>query len=293
MQIENSWRNPKEQRPGAVQRGHIREIEAVVDNPDAEPVMPCEATKTGIIVYGKRVGTKLTICTDKNCPVHDPKAAAEQAAHPAPVMAPAPPTETEEEREQREAEYEQRRKEHEEEQQRREEERKQQFDREQKEYEAERNRREALHKARQTTFERIVENAPATFTAAQLRVFLHALINLDPFDFSEDVAAYFVGDDENNQQTPDDVLASTLISLPDEKLTGFALRLALTGHTEIPREGDFDFLTEAESVFIPQQPKKKADAKKAKVTKPNVAKPEPAPKITTKKAAVIKKQIAA
>ena len=212
VQIENSWRNPKEQRPGAVQRGHIREIEAVVDNSDAEPVMPCDAAKTAIIVYGKRVGTKLTVCTDKNCPVHDPKAAAEQAAHPAPVMAPAPPTETDAEREEREAEYEQRRKEHEEEQQRREEERKQQFDREQREYEAERNRREAVRKARQATFERIVDNAPATFAAAQLRVFLHALIHLDPFDFAEDVAAYFVGDDENNQQTPDDVLASTLAS---------------------------------------------------------------------------------
>ena len=293
VQIENSWRNPKEQRPGAVQRGHIREIEAVVDNPDAEPVMPCDAAKTAIIVYGKRVGTKLTVCTDKNCPVHDPKAAAEQATHPAPVMAPAPPTETDAEREAREVEYEQRRKEHEEEQQRREEERKQEFEREQEQYEAERTRREAAHKARQATFERIVENAPVTFTAAQLRVFLRALINLDPYDFAEDVAAYFVGDDENNQQTPEEVLASAVTNLPDEKLTGFALRLALTGHTDIPREGDFDFLAEAESVFIAPQLKKKADAKKSKVTKPNAAKPAPAPKITTKKAAVTKKQIAA
>ena len=223
VQIENSWRNPKEQRPGAVQRGHIREIEAVGDNPDAEPVMPCDAAKTAIIVYGKRVGTKLTVCTDKNCPVHDLKAAAEQAAHPAPAMAPASPTETEAEREQREAEYEQRRREHEAEQQRREVEREKQFEREQEEYEAERTQREAAHKARQATFERIVENAPTMFTAAQLRVFLHALINLDPYDFAEDVAAYFVGDDENNQQTPEEVLASTLTSLPDEKLTSFAL----------------------------------------------------------------------
>ena len=292
VQIENGWRNPKEQRPGAVQRGHIREIEAVVDNPDAEPVMPCEATKTAIIVYGKRVGTKLTVCTDKNCPVHDPKAAAEQAAHPAPVMAPAPPTETEEEREQREAEYAQRRKEHEEEQQRREEERKQQFEREQEAYEAERTRTEALRNARRATFERIVENAPVTFTAAQLRVFLHALINLDPYDFAEDVAASIVGDDENSQQTPEEVLASTLISLPDEKLTGFTLRLALTGHTDIPREGDFDFLAEAESAFVPHQPKKAA-AKKAEKTKHSAAKPEPVPKMTTKKAVASKKKIAA
>lgn len=131
------------------------------------------------------------------------------------------------------------------------------------------------------------------FTAAQLRVFLRALINLDPYDFAEDVAAYFVGDDENNQQTPEEVLASTLSSLPDEKLTGFALRLALTGHTAIPRENDFDFLAEAESVFVPHQPKKKPAVKKAETTKPTAVQPEAAPKKTAKKAAVTKKQIAA
>ncbi len=255
--------------------------------------MPCASAKTAMVVYGKHVGTKLTVCTDKNCPVHDPKAAAEQAANPMPVTAPAPPTETEEEREQRKVEYAQRRKEHEKEQQRREGERKRQFEREQEQYEAERTRREAAHKARQATFERIVESAPAMFSAAQLRVLLRALINLDPYDFAEDVAASFVGNDENNQQTPDEVLASTLTSLPDEKLTGFALRLALTGHTEIPREGDFDFLAEAESVFIPQQSKKKPAAKKAETKKPTSAKPEAAPKKTAKKAAVTKKQIAA
>jgi ParB family chromosome partitioning protein len=33
VQIENGWRNPKEQRPGAVQRGHVREIR----NRDRQP----------------------------------------------------------------------------------------------------------------------------------------------------------------------------------------------------------------------------------------------------------------
>jgi ParB family chromosome partitioning protein len=77
-------------------------------------------------------------------------------------------------------------------------------------------------------------------------------------DFAEDVAAYFVGDDENNQQTPDEVLVSILTSLPDEKLTDFALRLALTGHTDIPRESDFNFLAEAGvAVVLPPPPKNK------------------------------------
>ena len=285
VQIENGWRNPKEQRPGAIQRGHIREIETAVENPDAEPVMPCAAVKTAIIVYGKRIGTKLTVCTDKKCPVHDPQAAAERAANPTPAMAPVPATETEAEREERRTEYEQRRKEHEEEQRRRDEERKQRFEREQEEYEAERTRREEQHTSRQATFERILENAPVMFTADQLRVFLSALVNLDPYDFAEDVAEFYVDGHENNQRTPEEVLSSTIATLPDERLTGFALRLVLTGHTDIPRENDFDYLAQAEAAFVPQQSKKpqgkklkpaafkesKANPKKATLTKKKIA----------------------
>lgn len=115
VQIENGWRNPKEQRPGAVQRGHVREIEAATDNPDAEPVMPCEAAKAGIVVYGKQLGRKLTVCTDKLCPVHNPQAVAEAAAHPVPAIAPASEAETEEEVAEHQAEFERQRTEYEEE----------------------------------------------------------------------------------------------------------------------------------------------------------------------------------
>ncbi len=31
--------------------------------------MPCAAAKPAIIVYGKHIGKKLTVCTDKHCPV--------------------------------------------------------------------------------------------------------------------------------------------------------------------------------------------------------------------------------
>jgi len=84
VQIENGWRSPKEQRPGAVQRGHYREIGNAPGNMDAEPV--CASAKTAIIVYGKRVGSTITICADDHCPVHDPRAPAREAAHPAPGM---------------------------------------------------------------------------------------------------------------------------------------------------------------------------------------------------------------
>ena len=272
VQIENGWRNPKERRSGAVQLNHVREIEAVSDNPDAEPVLPCEAAKTAIIVYGKQLGRKLTVCTDADCPVHDPEAAAEAASNPAPTIATRPETETEEEAAERQREFEQRRAEYEEERQRREDERKQQFEQEQAEYEAEGNRRAEVLKIREATFDRILETAPPMFNAAQLRVFLRALVNLDPFTFSDDVAEYFAADEENHQQTAEEILVSALAEFPDEQLTSFALRLALTGHIAIPREGDFDFLTEAENALPPPKPSKEKKSKKAPAVIKTVAK---------------------
>jgi ParB family chromosome partitioning protein len=263
VQIENGWRNPKEQRPGAVQRGHVRELESVIDNPDAEPVMPCEAAKAAIVVYGKQLGRKLTVCTDKHCPVHDPQAAAEAAARPAPTMPPPQEAETAEEAAEREAEFERQRSEYEEERQRREEERKQQFEQEQAEIEAERNRRAEITKAREATFNRILENAPAMFTTAQLRVFLRALVNLDPYALTDEVAEHFAGDDESNQRTAEEILSAGLAGTADEKLTSFALRLALTGYVTIPRESEHDFLVEAEAAFAPPQPKNEKKPRKA------------------------------
>ena len=276
--IESAHRNPKEQRPGAVQLGHVRQIETVIDNnPDAEPVMPCEAAKSAIIVCGKNVGATLTVCTDRDCPVHDPEAAArraeEEAENPQPVMAPAPPEESEEEAAEREREYAQRRQEYEEEQRRKEEERQLQNKREHEAHEAERARLIALHKTRLATVDRIVANAPAMFAPLQLRTFLAALIHLDP-DMFEDIAAQQVGEDENNQQSAEEILSVLLASIPDDKLTGFALRLVLTSHASIPRQGEFDYLADAEAAFVPPPPKKGSKAKKSKTVEPVKASPK-------------------
>jgi ParB family chromosome partitioning protein len=96
-----------------------------------------------------------------------------------------------------------------------------------------------------------------------LRVFLRALCNLDPYTITDDVVEHFAGDNENNQQTAEEILASALAEVPDEKLTSFALRLALTGYVAIPRENEFDFLTEADAVFAPPKPKSGKEPKKA------------------------------
>jgi hypothetical protein len=52
VQIENGWRNPKEQRPGAVQRGHIRELETLIDTrifqPSTDARLPSFAHPPGL-----------------------------------------------------------------------------------------------------------------------------------------------------------------------------------------------------------------------------------------------------
>ena len=98
------------------------------------------------------------------------------------------------------------------------------------------------------------------FSAAQLRVFLRALVNIDPYTFDE-VAEHLAANDENNEQSSEEILLSTIAGLPDDKLTWFALRLVLTAHTPIPRESEIDFLTEAETAFAAPQPKKSASKK--------------------------------
>jgi len=291
VQIEYGWRSPKEQRPGAVQRGHFREIENVIDNPDAEPVPPCSAAKPAIVVYGKRVGTTLTVCTDINCPVHDPRAVARQAENPAPVMPPATEAETQEQAEERREQYEAERKVHEEEQERRTEERRQQFEREEQEMEAAAVKQDELRKQREATFERIIANAPATFTPEQLRVVLRAIVNLDPYTFADDLADDLAGDNENKQRSAEEVLLAAIDTTAPDKLTGFALRLALAGHRGIPRENEFDFLSEAESVFASPQPKEEPKPRKEK--KPTLVKTPATPKPTFHKGKTARKKIAA
>jgi ParB family chromosome partitioning protein len=195
-------------------------------------------------------------------------------------MAPAVEAETEEEAEERKARYEQQRREYDAEQERKAEERRQEEERQEKEYEAERARKEQLHKARLAKFDRILDEAPATFSAAQLRVFLRALVNIDPYSFADDAAEHYDdSNDESNQQTAEEILLSTLDGVADDKLIGFALRLVLTGHTPIPRESEIDFLTEAEAAFAPPQAKTTA---KRKEKKPTVIK-APSPKKTAAK----------
>ena len=176
-------------------------------------------------------------------------------------MAPAAEQETEEGAAQREAEHEQRMVAYKAEQERKEKERKAEFERQQKEYEAEQARRDKQRKARLATFDRILNQSPAMFTAAQLRLFLHLVVYIDPYSFLEEVASHFAGDDENHDQTEQEIVLSAFENTTDERLTSFALRLALTDHLGLPRDTDPDLLSEAEALFAPPQAKPKKASK--------------------------------
>jgi ParB family chromosome partitioning protein len=277
VQIETAWHSPKEQRPGALNRNQFREL-AEPDNPDTEP--PCPSAKSAIVVFGKGVGRTVTVCLYDECPVHS-NHQPQEAIEPPPVMPEAAEEETEEEAAQRKAEHEQRLAGYQAEQQRKEEERKAEFGRQQKEYEAEQTRREKLRKARVSTFECIIEQAPAAFSPKQMRVFLRLLVNINAYDFLEELAAYF-STDENEERSDDEVVLAALTTTADEKLTGFALRLVLADHIGIPHENQPDLLAEAETVFA---------SKKPKAVKPNGSKePKPAAiKSAPKKSATMKK----
>ena len=266
VQIEDGWRKPSEKRPEAVQRGHFREIDTTHQNPDAEPVAACAAAKPALVVYGKRVGATLTVCTDNNCPVHDPRAAARAAEHPAPVMAPTPEVETDEQAEERRQQYEAQRQAHQHEEERRAEERRQQEEREEQEREAAFAKRDELRKKREKTFEQIVANAQATLSPAQLRVILRAIVNLDPYTFADDLATDLSEDPDNDRRSAEEVLLTAIDGTSDDKLTSFAVRLAFAGHRGIPRENEPDFLTEAAAAFLTPRPKKSSAAKKKEPT---------------------------
>ena len=203
-------------------------------------------------------------------------------------MPPAPPAETEEEAEARRQQHEQQRKEYEEEQERRAEEFRQQQERQEQEYEAEQARREEHRNARAATFERILENAPATLNAAQLRILLRAIVNLDPYTFADDLAENIT--EENERRSAEEVLLAAIDATAEVNLTRFAIRLALSGHVGIPRESELDFLTEAEAVFTAPEPKQVKAPKKQK--QPTPIKPD-APATKPKKSTTAKKKIAA
>jgi len=102
-------------------------------------------------------------------------------------------------------------------------------------------------------------------------VFLHALINLDHYSFTDDVAEHFAAEDQDHNTTSEEILRAAVNALADDKLTGFALRLVLTGDLPIPDDGEVDLLTEAEAAFVPDKSKKTANknAKQPDTTKTN------------------------
>ncbi len=264
VQIEEGYRRPTEHRAEAVRRGNFREIDTPIENPDAEPVAACDAARPALIIYGQHIGTFLTVCTDDHCSVHDPRQSKERADRPVPVMNRPTEDETEEQTAARKADYDQRQAEFKADQERRDTARQAEEDRRAAEYRAEQERIAKQKKKREASFQRILQIVPPAFNASQLRMLLRALVNVDPYSFADDIAVELNGDAQDDRRGAEEVLMTAIDGLMDDKLTGFAVRLALSGHRGIPREGEGDYLAEAEAVFAPKQktPPAKAPAKK-------------------------------
>jgi ParB family chromosome partitioning protein len=97
---------------------------------------------------------------------------------------------------------------------------------------------------------------------------------------------HYMGNDESNQQSAEEILLSVPDRLEDDQLPRFALRLAHTTHTGIPDENAIDHLAEAEKVFAPAQSKKataRKTASKKAARKPMPDKSKAAKKKTTKR----------
>ena len=69
-------------------------------------------------------------------------------------------------------------------------------------------------------------------SAVQLRDLLGAIVNLDPYTFADDLAADVA--EENERRSPSEVLLAGIAVTADDKLSRFAVRLALNGHLDIP-----------------------------------------------------------
>ena len=270
IQIEASWRPPVEQRAGSFQLNEFWLLKE--DSPQ------CDAVRRGIIVYGNRVGTIISVCPRRSCPIHnrevaqaiagaralaEAQASENHARDEAAARNASQPTEEEVERvRQQEAANiaEQERKQVEareaelrfaEEAEQRHKQREAEVQRHIKESEAEAKRRLAEQKKRDARFHRMLKQVPETLSPAQVRFVLRAFVNSDLARLIDDVAEQIVGSNDVDQRGAEEVVTAAIDELADNKVSRFAVKLALAWHRNVPMLTETDYLTEAEAAFLP------------------------------------------
>ena len=256
LRIETGFRPAAARFPHSVQMNQLWPLQ--------EGSPQCDAVKRGIVVHGRAVGSFVSVCTDKQCPLHNPHLASLAAARAREEEAErSRPQPTEEElreaREREEAEAEELRRvrqENEDYERRKREEREAVSRANAEEQEARLKQMEERRKRRAAKLKRIVKHTPESLTAAQLRVLLCALIE-SRFETSLSLLAQEVlGEDEDDRQGAEQIVAGHLQGLPDKQVSGFAVRLVLGYHRAEPDVDETDYLAEAEAVFLPKLAKK-------------------------------------
>ena len=243
LQIETRWRPVSEIRVGAIAHSDYWPLK--------ETSPECDTIQRAIIVFGQDCGTKIRICSDRACPIHNhsiaqaivqDRARAEQAAR----NAPPPLSEEEQEaRRQKQAAYDA-------EQERLEQERQEERRKREAAEQAHRKEREDEEAKRAAKLARMVKRTPEMLSAPQLRILLCALLNADIFGQFSRLAAELTKEGDDDRRDSEEVLTSIVETLPDKELSGFAVRLALGWYSKPPFPGTVDYLTEAEGVFLPK-----------------------------------------
>ena len=100
-----------------------------------------------------------------------------------------------------------------------------------------RPKRDGQRKARQATFDRIIENAPAMLHRRSACAWSFAQSSTSTPTPSPTIwPRTSPPTTRTRQRSPEELLLATIDTTADAKLTAFALRLALSGHVCIPRE---------------------------------------------------------
>jgi ParB family transcriptional regulator, chromosome partitioning protein len=117
--------------------------------------------------------------------------------------------------------------------------------------ELQRQKQERIRKQRTELFERIIEAAPPTLTAAHWKLVLRAIVSADLYSICDNLATQYQPEPvPDDQRGAEEVLLEVLLTADEKALNAFALRFALTEHISEPHdEEQTDYLKEAAQVF--------------------------------------------
>ncbi len=152
---------------------------------------------------------------------------------------------------------------------------------EQARYAAERQEREEMKVKREKRLHALILRFPSTGTADQTRFLLTALVMGDVDLAADRIAQRFEEKDGDDRLSSEEVCADAIAKCMPSSLYGYLADLALGSFVDLPREGERDYLSEAEKLFPKITPG--ANQQSNKATKVKSKKAIPAKKTAAKR----------